>query len=149
MKKFNLAVVGATGNVGREILNILDARNFPVKELHAVASSRSEGMKINYGNDKEIVVQNLESFDFKKIDLVLSSPGSKISEKFVPIAIKSGAFVIDNTSFFRMKKDVPLIIPEVNPEDIKLAKKKNNLKSELFYYPNDSRFEADTRFISN
>ena len=66
MKKYNVAVVGATGNVGREILNILDARNFPVKELHAVASSRSEGMKINYGNDKEIVVQNLESFDFKK-----------------------------------------------------------------------------------
>ena len=124
MKKFNLAVVGATGNVGREILNILDIRNFPVKELHAVASARSEGLKINYGNDKEIVVQNLESFDFKKIDLVLSSPGSQISEKFVPLAAKSGAFVIDNTSFFRMKKDVPLIIPEVNPEDIKLAKKK-------------------------
>ena len=83
MKKFNLEVVGATGNVGREILNILDIRNFPVKELHAVASARSEGLKINYGNDKEIVVQNLESFDFKKIDLVLSSPGSQISEKFV------------------------------------------------------------------
>ena len=77
---------------------------FPIKELHAVASSRSEGMKISYGNDKEIIVQKLESFDFKKIDLVLSSPGSKVSEKFVPIAAKSGAFVIDNTSFFRMKK---------------------------------------------
>ena len=140
-EKFNLAVVGATGNVGREILNILDFEIFPIKELHAVASSRSEGMKISYGNDKEIIVQKLESFDFKKIDLVLSSPGSKVSEKFVPIAAKSGAFVIDNTSF-RMKKDVPLVIPEVNPEDIKLAK--NNLKSKLFYYPNDSGVETNT-----
>ncbi len=124
MGKFNVAVVGATGNVGREILNIIDSRNFPVKSLSAVASAKSEGQKIVYGNDKEIEVQSLESFDFKDIDIVLSSPGSKVSSKFVPIATKSGAFVIDNTSYFRMKKDVPLIVPEVNPEDINLAKKK-------------------------
>jgi len=124
MKKFNIAVVGATGNVGREILNILDSRNFPIKELHAIASSKSEGKKISYGEDKEIEVKDLEKFDFSKIDLVLSSPGSKVSEIFVPKATKSGAIVIDNTSFFRMKNDVPLIVPEVNPEEINNAKKK-------------------------
>ena len=124
MKKYNVAVVGATGNVGREILNIVDERKFPVKKLFAVASSKSEGTKISYGNDKEIEVQSLDKFKFEGIDFVLSSPGSKISAKFVPNAIKEGAIVIDNTSHFRMKKDVPLIVPEVNPEEIKNIKKK-------------------------
>ena len=124
MKKYNVAVVGATGNVGREILNIIDERDFPLKKLFAVASSKSEGTKISYGNDKEIEVQSLEKFKFKGVDFVLSSPGSKISQKFVPEAVKDGAIVIDNTSYFRMKKDIPLIVPEVNPEEIKNIKKK-------------------------
>ena len=123
MKKFNIAVVGATGNVGREILNILDSRKFPINNLVALASSKSEGVKISYGNDKEVVVKNLENFDFTGIDIVLSSPGAKISEKFSPLAIKAGAIIIENTSFFRMQKKIPLIVPEVNPEDIASFKK--------------------------
>ena len=124
MKKYNVAVVGATGNVGREILNILDDRNFPINKIYAVASSRSEGLKIPYGNGKELEVQSLDKFKFKETELVLSSPGSKISAKFVPKAIRDGAIVIDNTSHFRMKKGIPLIVPEVNPKDILDLKKK-------------------------
>mgnify|MGYP001220939332 CR=1 FL=1 len=140
MSKFNIAVVGATGNVGREILNIIDSRNFPVKNLSAVASAKSEGQKIVYGNDKEVEVQSLESFDFKNIDIVLSSPGSKISAKFVPIATKAGAFVIDNTSYFRMKKDVPLIIPEVNPEALDEFFEDDN-RSNIISNPNCSTIQ--------
>ena len=124
MKKYNVAVVGATGNVGREILNILDFRNFPVNKIFALASSKSEGVKISYGNDKEIEVSNLEKFDFKGTDIVLSSAGSKISEKFSKKAIKEGSIIIDNTSQFRMTEDVPLIVPEVNPEELSKFKKK-------------------------
>ena len=124
MKKYNVAVVGATGNVGREILNILDFRSFPINKVFALASSKSEGLKIIYGNDKEIEVSNLENFDFKTTDLVLSSAGSKVSEKFSKKAIKNGSIIIDNTSHFRMIKDVPLIVPEVNPEELSKFKKK-------------------------
>ena len=104
MKKFNIVIVGATGNVGREILNILDARNFPYNNIFALASSKSEGQKITYGNDKEVITQDLEKFDFKDVDIVISSAGSKVSEKFVPRATKAGAIVIDNTSFLECKK---------------------------------------------
>ena len=124
MKKFNVAVVGATGNVGREILNIIDNRKFPLKNLVALASEKSNGHSLSYGSDKEIKVQCLEGFNFKEIDLVLSSAGSEISEKFAEGAVKSGAIVIDNTSFFRMKKDIPLIVPEVNPDDLSKFRKK-------------------------
>ena len=124
MKKYNVAIIGATGNVGREILNILDQREFPIKNITALASSKSEGQIVSYGNDKEINIKNLETFDFKNIDIVLSSAGSSISEKYTPKATKAGAIVIDNTSFFRMKDDIPLIIPEVNPDDLVGVKKK-------------------------
>ena len=124
MKNYNLAVVGATGNVGREILNILEQRSFPIKKIHALASKKSEGTKLSYGNDKEITVEDLDKFNFKSVDIVLSSPGSNVSKKFVPIATKAGSIVIDNTSHFRMNKDIPLIVPEVNPEDLKSFKKK-------------------------
>lgn len=124
MKKYNVAIVGVTGNVGREILNILYQRKFPVKKIHALASEKSDGLKLTYGVDRELIVRSLENFDFKDIDIVLSSPGSEVSKKFVPIATKSGSIVIDNTSLFRMSKDVPLIVPEVNPEEIKNFKKK-------------------------
>ncbi len=125
MKNYNLAVVGATGNVGREILNILDQRSFPIKNLHALASNKSEGTKLTYGDDKEITVEDLDKFNFKNTDIVLSSPGSIISKKFVPKATKAGSIVIDNTSLFRMDKDIPLVVPEVNPGDIKTFAKKN------------------------
>ena len=124
MKNYNLAVVGATGNVGREILNILDQRSFPIKNLHALASNKSEGTKLTYGNDKEITVEDLDRFNFKNTDIVLSSPGSNVSKKFVPKATKEGSIVIDNTSLFRMDKDIPLVVPEVNPGDLETFTKK-------------------------
>ena len=124
MRNYNIAVVGATGNVGREILNILDQRSFPIKKLYALASNKSEGTKLTYGDDKEITVEDLDKFNFKDTDIVLSSPGSSISKKFVPTATKAGSIVIDNTSLFRMNKDIPLVVPEVNPDDLKNFKKK-------------------------
>ena len=145
MKKYNVAVVGATGNVGREILNILDDRDFPINKIYAVASSKSEGLKISYGNEKEIEVQSLDTFNFKETELVLSSPGSKVSEKFVPKATRDGAIVIDNTSHFRMKKGVPLIVPEVNPKDIFDLKKKNCFKPKLFNDSDGCGSQANTR----
>ena len=86
MKKYNVAVVGATGNVGREILNILDERNFPVKNLYAIASERSKGKEIKFGKDKSIKVDSLTKFNFNKAEIVLSSPGAAISKNFVPKA---------------------------------------------------------------
>ncbi len=120
---YKVAVVGATGNVGHEMLNILHERNFPVSEVVALASSRSVGKEVSFGDD-DIKVQDLAKFDFKGIDIVLSSPGAKVSEEFSPIAAKAGAVVIDNTSHFRMDPDVPLVVPEVNPQDIEWHTKK-------------------------
>jgi aspartate-semialdehyde dehydrogenase len=121
---YKVAVVGATGNVGREMLSTLAQRNFPVSEVYAVASSRSAGQQVSFGEDQTLKVQNLDKFNFKGVDIVLSSAGSKVSADFAPRATKADAVVIDNTSLFRMDKDVPLVVPEVNPEDIKLYKKK-------------------------
>ncbi|MBV8060083.1 MAG: aspartate-semialdehyde dehydrogenase [Alphaproteobacteria bacterium] len=125
MKKLRVAVVGATGNVGREMLQILAERNFPVAEVYAVASGRSAGSEISFGEDDVLTVQDLASFDFKKADICLSSPGGKISAEFAPRAAAAGCVVIDNTSHFRMDPDVPLIVPEVNPSAIAGYKKKN------------------------
>ena len=118
-----IAVVGATGNVGREILNILDERMFPCDEVVALASRKSMGRELSYG-DKILKVKNLETYDFSDIDIALFSAGSKISEKWGPIAASAGAIVIDNSSFWRYHDDVPLIVPEVNPDDIKDFKKR-------------------------
>lgn len=115
---YKIAIAGATGNVGHEILKILDERNFPVDDVVALASSRSVGKEVSFG-DKNLKVQDLDKFDFKGTDIVLSSPGGVVSAKYSPIAAKAGAVVIDNTSHFRMDPDVPLIVPEVNPEAIK------------------------------
>jgi aspartate-semialdehyde dehydrogenase len=115
---FKVAVVGATGNVGREMLNILSERKFPVSEVYAVASARTVGTEISFGDDKVLKVQDLEKFDFKGIDIALFSPGAKVSAVHAPRAAKAGAVVIDNTSYFRMDKDVPLVVPEVNPQAI-------------------------------
>src|SRR5690348_7360623 len=115
---FKVAVVGATGNVGREILTTLAERQFPADEVVALASSASVGREVSFGEDDVLRVQALDSFDFRGTDIVLSSPGSKVSAAFAPRAAKAGAVVIDNTSCFRMEPDVPLVVPEVNPEAI-------------------------------
>lgn len=121
---YKVAIAGATGNVGRELLNILHERNFPADEVVALASARSAGKDVYFG-DTAIKVQDMAKFDFKGVDIVLSSPGAKISAQYSPVAAKAGAVVIDNTSHFRMDPDVPLIVPEVNPEAIKDHTKKN------------------------
>jgi aspartate-semialdehyde dehydrogenase len=121
---FKVAVVGATGNVGREMLQTLVEREFPCDEVVALASSRSIGKQVSFGEDDVLDVQDLEHFDFKGIDIVLSSPGAKVSAVFAPRAAKAGAVVIDNTSHWRMDPDVPLVVPEVNPDAIKGYEKK-------------------------
>jgi len=120
---YKVAIVGATGNVGREMLNTLKEREFPVSEVYAVASARSAGQQVSFG-DQTLKVQNLDKFNFKGVDIVLASAGSKVSAEFAPRAVKSDAVIIDNSSLFRMDKDVPLVVPEVNPEDIKLYTKR-------------------------
>ena len=123
MKKYNIAIIGATGNVGREMLNILIERKFPINNIELLASEQSKG-KILFFGKKKLKVKSLNDFSFTSTDIVLSSPGSEISKKFVPIAASQGAVVIDNTSFFRMNRNVPLIVPEVNGENIANYKKK-------------------------
>src|SRR6516164_6199258 len=115
---YRVAVVGATGNVGREILTTLAEREFPADDVVAVASSRSIGSQVSFGEDDVLDVQSLDNFDFRGTDIVLSSPGSKVSAVFAPRAAKAGAVVIDNTSQWRMEPDVPLVVPEVNPQAI-------------------------------
>ena len=122
---YKVAVVGATGNVGREILNTLSERQFPADEVVALASSRSAGTKVSFGEDEELKVRNLADFDFRGIDIVLSSPGAKVSAEHAPRAAKAGAVVIDNTSHFRMDPDVPLVVPEVNREAIAAYGRRN------------------------
>ncbi|MDG2242739.1 MAG: aspartate-semialdehyde dehydrogenase [Rhodospirillaceae bacterium] len=115
---YTVAVVGATGNVGREVLNTLWERQFPAGKIIALASARSVGAEVSYGEDEVLTVQNLAEFDFSGVDIVLSSPGAKVSAEFSPKAAAAGAVVIDNTSHFRMDPDVPLIVPEVNAKAI-------------------------------
>ena len=118
---FNVAIVGATGAVGQELLEVLEQFQFPVKKLLPLASLRSLGEVVQF-KGKEIPVQLLECDIFKKeeIDIAFFSAGGSVSAKFAPCAVEAGAVVIDNTSYFRMEPDVPLVVPEVNPEDIKL-----------------------------
>ena len=125
MKRYKVAVVGATGAVGREMLKTLAERNFPVSEVIALASGRSAGGEVSFGEDEVLKVDDLATFDFKGVDICLSSAGAKVSEEFAPRATKAGCVVIDNTSHFRMDPDVPLVVPEVNPEAIMGYKKKN------------------------
>jgi len=119
MKKYNIAIVGATGMVGRTFLKVLDERNFPINNLYLLASSRSKGKKINFQN-KTYIVEELtpESFN-KKIDIALFSAGGNLSKKMAPIAISHGITVIDNSSAWRMDPTIPLVVPEVNPEAVK------------------------------
>jgi len=116
---YRIVVVGATGNVGREILNILVEREFPFDEIAAVASGRSTGSIIDLGDSgKELKVQNIEHFNFAGWDMALFCAGSAVSKIYAPIAAAAGCTVIDNSSFYRMDPDVPLVVPEVNPEAI-------------------------------
>ena len=115
---YKVAVVGATGNVGREILQTLAEREFPVDEVVALASSKSVGREVSFGEDDVLKVGALDDFDFKGTDIALFSPGSKVSAKHAPRAAAAGCVVIDNTSQFRMDPDVPLVVPEVNPDAI-------------------------------
>ena len=126
----NIAIVGATGNVGRKILEVLEKKNFPMDNLYFVASSKSAGSKLKF-KGKDIEVENLENFDFSKANITFFSAGGKISEKYVPLAAKHSV-VIDNSSYFRMDPDVPLIVPQVNSNDLK------NLKKNIIANPNCS-----------
>ncbi len=126
----NIAIVGATGNVGRKILEVLEKKNFSLNSLYLVASSKSAGSKLKF-KGKEIEVENLESFDFSKANITFFSAGGKISEQYVPIAAQQ-SIVIDNSSFFRMDPEVPLIVPQVNSIDIK------NMKKNIIANPNCS-----------
>ena len=121
---YNVAVLGATGAVGHEMLTILEERNFPIENIYALASKRSVGKEVSFG-DKILKVENVDDFDFSNADIALFSAGSDVSKKWAPIAGEKGCIVIDNTSYFRMDPDVPLIIPEVNPEALEDYRNKN------------------------
>src|SRR5690606_33629060 len=121
---YRVAVVGATGNVGREILAILEEVNFPVEKMHAIASRKSKGVEVSFG-DSTIKCEDIEQFDFSIVDLVLMSAGGGVSREWSEEIGKAGPLVIDNSSAFRMDPDVPLIVPEVNPDAAKLATRKN------------------------
>ena len=117
MKEYNVAVVGATGAVGSEMVSILEERGFPVRNLRLFASERSAGSRVKFRGE-EIVVEVLKEGSFKGIEIALFSAGGSVSERFAPIAAEQGAVVIDNTSAFRMDPQVPLVVPEVNPHAI-------------------------------
>ncbi|MAV62247.1 MAG: aspartate-semialdehyde dehydrogenase [Candidatus Pelagibacter sp.] len=119
----NIAIVGATGNVGRKIIEVLEKKNFEISELFLVASSKSEGKKINFKN-KEHVVIDLEKFDFSKVKITFFAAGSSIAEKWAPIAAKK-TIVIDNSKFFRKDPEIPLIVPEVNSKELIKVKNRN------------------------
>jgi aspartate-semialdehyde dehydrogenase len=122
---YKIAVVGATGNVGREILNILAERNFPAREVVAVASKRSQGKEVSFGDEDILKVQALDHFDFTDVDIALFSPGSAVSKIYAPLAAEKGCVVIDNTSQFRYDADIPLVVPEVNAHALKDYRKRN------------------------
>jgi len=121
---YNVAVVGATGNVGQEMLAILDERQFPVREAFAIASRQSIGREVSFG-DTTLKCRDLETFDFSKVDIALFAAGGSVSKEWAPKAAAKGAIVIDNSSHFRMDPDVPLIVPEVNAEAVRCFSKKN------------------------
>jgi len=123
---YRIVVAGATGNVGREVVNILAEREFPADEVAVLASSRSQGIEIEYGDTgKMLKVQNIENFDWAGWDMAIFAIGSDATKKFAPIAAAAGCVVIDNSSLHRMDPDIPLIVPEVNPDAIDGYKRKN------------------------
>jgi aspartate-semialdehyde dehydrogenase len=122
---YRVAVVGATGAVGREILKTLAERNFPVSDIAALASGRSTGSEVSYGDKRVLTVRNLDTFDFSGWDIGLFSPGASVSAVHAPRAASQGCVVIDNTSQFRMDPDIPLVVPEVNPAALRGFAKRN------------------------
>jgi aspartate-semialdehyde dehydrogenase len=123
---YRIVVAGATGNVGREVVNILAEREFPADEVAVLASSRSQGVEIEYGDtDKMLKIQNIEHFDWAGWDMAIFAIGSEATKKYAPIAAAAGCVVIDNSSLHRMDPDIPLIVPEVNPDAIDGYKAKN------------------------
>ncbi|HEC27667.1 MAG TPA: aspartate-semialdehyde dehydrogenase [Gammaproteobacteria bacterium] len=116
-KVFDIAVVGATGAVGETMLRVLHERNFPVGKVYPLASSRSVGRRVDFGG-KMLVVEDLDSFDFSKVQIGLFSAGGSISKKYAPRAVEAGCVVVDNTSYYRYDDDIPLVVPEVNPQAI-------------------------------
>ncbi|MEO1160325.1 MAG: aspartate-semialdehyde dehydrogenase, partial [Pseudomonadota bacterium] len=125
---YNIAIVGATGNVGMEMMNILAEREFPVAEVHAIASRRSVGREVSFG-DKTLKCQDLETFDFSKVDFVLMSAGGETSKLWSPRIGKMGPVVIDNSSAFRYDPEVPLIVPEVNAYALEEYMARNDRKN--------------------
>ena len=121
---YRVAVVGATGNVGREMLNILEEVEFPVDEIHAIASRKSIGVEVSFG-EKILKCQDVEQFDFSTVDLVLMSVSGSFSKEWSPKIGAAGPIVIDNSSAWRMDPDVPLVVPEVNPDDVEWADRRN------------------------
>jgi aspartate-semialdehyde dehydrogenase len=121
---YRVAVVGATGNVGREMLNILEEVEFPVDEIHAIASRKSIGVEVSFG-DRILKCKDVEQFDFSTVDLVLMSVSGSFSKEWSPKIGAAGPIVIDNSSAWRMDPDVPLVVPEVNPDDVEWADRKN------------------------
>ncbi len=121
---YRVAVVGATGNVGREMLNILEEVEFPVDQIHAIASRKSIGVEVSFG-DRILKCQDVEQFDFSTVDLVLMSVSGSFSKEWSPKIGAAGPIVIDNSSAWRMDPDVPLVVPEVNPDDVEWADRKN------------------------
>ncbi|MCL9781859.1 aspartate-semialdehyde dehydrogenase [Vibrio sp. S4M6] len=123
-QQFNIAILGATGAVGETLIEVLQERDFPVGELFLLASERSEGKSYRF-NGKSVAVQNVEDFDWSQAHIALFSAGGALSEKWAPIAADEGVVVIDNTSHFRYEYDVPLVVPEVNPEAIAEFRNRN------------------------
>ncbi len=121
---YRVAVVGATGNVGREMLNILEEVEFPIDKIHAIASRKSIGVEVSFG-DKIIKCEDVAQFDFSTVDLVLMSVSGTFSKEWSPKIGAAGPIVIDNSSAWRMDPDVPLVVPEVNPDDVEWADRKN------------------------
>ena len=121
---YRVAVVGATGNVGREMLNILEELAFPIEKIHAIASRKSIGVEVSFG-DRIIKCEDVAQFDFSRVDLVLMSVSGSFSKEWSPRIGAAGPIVIDNSSAWRMDPDVPLVVPEVNPDDVTWAHRKN------------------------
>jgi len=136
---YNVAVAGATGAVGNEIIQILEQRDFPIDNLYLLASSKSKGKKIEF-KGKIILVEDLSEFDFSKVHIGLFSPGGKISSEYAPKAAKAGCIVIDNTSHFRMQKGIPLIVPEVNANALEEFMEDEN-RSNIISNPNCSTIQ--------
>jgi aspartate-semialdehyde dehydrogenase len=125
---YNIAVVGATGNVGREMLKIIEERGFPVKDVHAIASRRSVGTEVSFG-EKTLKCKDLETFDFSTVDFVIMSAGGTVSKEWSPKIGKAGALVIDNSSAFRYDPECPLVVPEVNGHVLEAYMKRNDRKN--------------------